>query len=635
MSLNMLKDLEYIWGDYIFKTTNIPFFAYTTQSRLRREKANILSFLDEIETKFGGASDLKIKNSVKNNNKVIDMDLLTSTPPQVIKGKSKQGIIDGWSRFDMNITFLLACLLYHRFKGWNRDLISIELEGLFKVGDEMKFQYLPDSKKLDQREQVNFNLPLFVCGLKDINLIKTFAKQKRKHQINMFCMHVETSFNRLKKWKISSPEQLQNVYNNVLRGQKFCSKFVPENVDASELFYNKNIKAVNLTPECSDTVRIFDKRKKYSLPDDDTLYSVIDDYLQELAYWIREDGESVTEKNWFRYIGKSQISAGSYGNGKPETRSQIRREINEKLREQYLSDKKVVDYIKMTAKLDELSYGTDFKNIHTLKKMKFKSNLWPLCLKLMRNDLFDDQTKRFLFNLTRFSDFIDSLWKGWDQQWLQPLLEDKNLLNNPTKTIHNHLVKATFGTPNDIRERYANDRVRKKVGKSDREALTRIDCVQGLLLGGQFDEIRAYYDAHIDCNRKYVESIEHPASQGAESDPKTECVDLGANQYFAGKRDNSKWSNKDYIPKREAYERMRGDLPNMLRLVMFGPDGLKIRKEYKDICSNFNGTWDVSDLDKWNSEIIKPNSQNKFYKFHRFMANDLFDYDFMKKYTSA
>ena len=124
-------------------------------------------------------------------------------------------------------------------------------------------------------------------------------------------MHIDTCFNRLKKWKISSSEQLEDVYNNVLRIQKFCSKFVPENVDASESFFNKNIKAVNLTPECEDAVRIFNDRDKYDLPNDDKVYEVIDDYVQDLGYWIREDNELVGDTNWYSYISKSQISVDS------------------------------------------------------------------------------------------------------------------------------------------------------------------------------------------------------------------------------------------------------------------------------------------------------------------------------------
>ena len=55
----------------------------------------------------------------------------------------------------------------------------------------------------------------------------------------------------------------------------------------------------------------------------------------------------------------------------------------------------------------------------------------------------------------------------------------------------------------------------------------------------------------------------------SESDIKTECVDLGGNQYSAGRRDNSMWSNKDYTDKRKSYENMKSDLPPVLRLVQF------------------------------------------------------------------
>ena len=73
-------------------------------------------------------------------------------------------------------------------------------------------------------------------------------------------------------------------------GLKFCSKFVKQDEDSSKSFYNKNIKSVNLTPECEDAVMIFNDREKFGFPKlgVDSLYGIIDDYIQELGYWIRE-----------------------------------------------------------------------------------------------------------------------------------------------------------------------------------------------------------------------------------------------------------------------------------------------------------------------------------------------------------
>ena len=79
MRMNTLKDLEYLWGTEIFLELDVKVRAYTTQSRLRREKVNINDFLNELEEEFGGVLNLQIKDYVKKNNLQIDMDLITST----------------------------------------------------------------------------------------------------------------------------------------------------------------------------------------------------------------------------------------------------------------------------------------------------------------------------------------------------------------------------------------------------------------------------------------------------------------------------------------------------------------------------------------------------------------------------
>lgn len=638
MRMNTLKDLEYLWGTEIFLELDVKVRAYTTQSRLRREKVNINDFLNELEEEFGGELNLQIKDYVKKNNLQIDMDLITSTEVK----NNTQDVVDGWSRIDMILCFILACLLYHRFKKWNPDFISKELENIFKLGDEIQWTYLEDSKKIEFKRQVNYLLPLLVNGQRDITVVKTHSKDERQHQINLFCMHIETCFNRIKKWKVSSPEKLQNLYTNVLSGLKFCSKFVKQDEDSSKSFYNKNIKSVNLTPECEDAVMIFNDREKFDFPKlgVDSLYEIIDDYIQELGYWIRETGIKPSDfyKTWYRYLCKSQISVDTKtaNRDKVKSRKLFRKDVSNCLKKQYIIDGNQIVPINMIAKLEELTYTTDFENINKLVDMDFSTNIWPLCLKLMRKGLFDSKTQRYLYNLTRNSDFIGKgLWTNWDQDWLNPLLDDIDLLTKPIETIHNHLVEKTFGHDNDIRDLYAIRRVRKPIQPSDRNALVYIDTVQGNILGGQYDKIRVYADQMINGKRKYVDSIEHIASQNAESDIKTECIDLGGNQYSAGRRDNSMWSNKDYSDKRKSYKNMKSDLPPVLRLTQFGPDGMKIQKEYKSICSQFNGTWDVDTLKKWNVEITRLNEKNRFYKFHRFMANKIFDLDYIKKYLNV
>ena len=143
--------------------------------------------MNEIEEEFGGKENLQIKDYVRNNKLQIDMDLLTSTEV-VYDGGSRQSIIDGWSRFDMVLSFLLACLLYHRFKKWNPDSVSMELENIFKLGDEIQWTYLEDSKKIELKRQVNYLLPLLVNGQRDITVVKTHSKDERQHQINLFCI---------------------------------------------------------------------------------------------------------------------------------------------------------------------------------------------------------------------------------------------------------------------------------------------------------------------------------------------------------------------------------------------------------------------------------------------------------------
>ena len=152
MNKNTLKDLEYLLGTDIFLDLDVLIRAYTTQSRLRREKANIVDFLNELEEEFGGELNLQIKDYVKNNNLRIDMDLITST--EVVN--NTQDVVDGWSRIDMVLSFLLACLLYHRSKKWNPDFISKELENIFKLGDEIQWTYLEDSKKIELKRHQMF-----------------------------------------------------------------------------------------------------------------------------------------------------------------------------------------------------------------------------------------------------------------------------------------------------------------------------------------------------------------------------------------------------------------------------------------------------------------------------------------------
>ncbi len=190
-----LKNLEYIVGDDIFKNLANTIYAFTTQSRLRREKANISDWLDELENELGGEENLVIENYVEDNNLVIDMDLLTTTPPK----NNQQGIIDGWSRIDMNLTFLLACLLYSRSKSWESSSSYKELQDMFLLNGKLQWRYLDDSNKLDIKRQVNYLLGILVNGKRDINIVKNYSKESTKHQINLFCIHIYTCYTRLKK----------------------------------------------------------------------------------------------------------------------------------------------------------------------------------------------------------------------------------------------------------------------------------------------------------------------------------------------------------------------------------------------------------------------------------------------------
>ena len=79
---------------------------------------------------------------------------------------------------------------------------------------------------------------------------------------------------------------------------------------------------------------------------------------------------------------------------------------------------------------------------------------------------------------------------------------------------------------------------------------------------------------------------------------------------------------------------MQNDLPTMLSLVMFGSDGMKIHKDFKDICEVFNNNYDVGTLDEWNLEVTKRLDENKFYKFHKFMADRVFDLKYITKVLS-
>ena len=42
-----------------------------------------------------------------------------------------------------------------------------------------------------------------------------------------------------------------------------------------------------------------------------------------------------------------------------------------------------------------------FKNISELRKMDYKSNVWPICLSLMRDDNFTNEIKSFTYFQTR------------------------------------------------------------------------------------------------------------------------------------------------------------------------------------------------------------------------------------------
>ena len=129
---------------------------------------------------------------------------------------------------------------------------------------------------------------------------------------------------------------LQNLYNNVLHGCLFDTKHVPKGVDREKLFFNKNIRAKDLTPECEDSTLLFNERDKYGLPYDTRMQQLIDDYFQELVYYIKEF-EEVEEKNWYNYIVRSLISRGNFNHrSKEKARKKLRKDVGEALKGVYI-----------------------------------------------------------------------------------------------------------------------------------------------------------------------------------------------------------------------------------------------------------------------------------------------------------
>ena len=108
-------------------------------------------------------------------------------------------------------------------------------------------------------------------------------------------------------------------------------------------------------------------------------------------------------------------------------RKKLRKDVGEALKGVYivnnreLSDKTIKQ---MKAALLNLDYTVDFKNISELRKMDYKSNVWPICLSLMRDDNITNEIKSFTYFLFKISDLCgDELWTKGNDDWFYPLLK--------------------------------------------------------------------------------------------------------------------------------------------------------------------------------------------------------------------
>ena len=645
--LKKLENLAYTTAWAIMFELEVRLFADTTQSRLRREGKDIKPFLQELLDDLAPDEYIKIKDWVKTNGKKIGLDQITTS--EIYNGPmgrhSHQFITDGWSRLTMLISFLLGCILFHRDKFNNNDSVLEELISLFYVDDKFKFKFMNDVSKVSEKDQVNFNIELLVNGDYDINKIKTYAKQKSCFQMNLFSRQVLECYKWLGKRKIKSPMDLQNLYNNVLHGCLFDTKHVPKGVDREKSFFNKNIRAKNLTPECEDSTLLFNERDKYGLPYDTRIATLIDDYFQELVYYIKEF-EEVEVKNWYGYIVRSLVSRGNFNHRtKEKARKRLRKDVGEALKGVYivnnreLSDKTIKQ---MKAALLNLDYTVDFKNMSELRKMDYKSNVWPICLSLMRDDNFTNEMKSFTYFLFKISDLCgDELWTKGNDDWFYPLLKDNDLSTKPFDTIHKHLITDTFiekgkklnikGHKYDIRDSFATRQVYAKITDSLRRPLAITDWAVGLFMAKQYPELSQGLMNFMNGGMNEVSSVEHIHSQEPESDSTKQCVEMGGNVVYAGKWDNTRYGNLDYGDKREKYQSMMSTISPTLRLFQFGTEGVTIDSDLKPTIDGlFDDDRSSLTLDDWDAEVRADQVDNKLYKFYRYMIGKMLDLKTLK-----
>jgi hypothetical protein len=129
---------------------------------------------------------------------------------------------------------------------------------------------------------------------------------------------------------------------------------------------------------------------------------------------------------------------------------------------------------------------------------------------------------------------------------------------------------------------------------------------------------------------KEQNSIEHVHSQTPLKDLPKKCLDMGGNQFFCQKWDNSRYGNYDYKNKRDVYQQEVGQLPYTLNLFQFGTQYIQVNKNIKKQIEELFENWDVSTLTKWNTQIRKEND-NVFTDAFTIIFNDMFKKSTLKK----
>lgn len=621
-----IENLKHIPLSHIFKNINTKLVADTTQSRLRRGTIEIKEFITEIKSIVNDISYLKEKDYCKNNNIRIDYSTITITDEK----DGHQMITDGWSRLTQGTALVCAYILYFYQNQWD----ITKLKKYLKNDSELKFEFL-DDVGVGETLQVN-SLVEYICSNQiQPDYLQQLSEEEGSLQHTLFSQQVIEIYNDLETWNLSTPDESIKNLDNILDTFWTLPKFVLPHTNREKTFVNINLKQKHLTPDCEDSIIAYNDCDKFGLPSDNRIYYVIDEYVQSVAYHIKKHQDISEGDNWFYYVTKSQNSDLYLKRNQEDNRKKFREDILNKISEVYKQNKnKLNDSVILQIKksLKDLPYEKDFEKMAELHQLKLKKVWWSLYLRLHKNDKLTKDVEKLIYLLSQLNLFISPLWKNWDTDWLEPLLKDKKLLNKPFDTIYDRLIEATNKNdyPYPLVGQLIKNRVNLKITTSKRKPLSFIDDLTSEYLVGRYPKASSLVSEYMNNEKKEQNSIEHVHSQTPIKDLTKKCLDMGGNQFFCQKWDNSRYGNLDYTDKRDVYQKEVGQLPYTLNLFQFGTKYIQVNKNIKKEIEQLFENWDVSTLSKWNTEIRKEND-NVFTDAFTIIFNDMFKKSTLKK----